>query len=121
MQSISEAEFILCCHKVRFQFAASILIYTLSLHDALLICLHHQVAARQRTGSGRLPDRRDARHRCAPGRSEEHTSELQSRGHLVCRLMLEKKKTYYYIYPALVVLRRYITITPTVSINLSTY
>src|SRR5207253_9481599 len=29
-----------------------------------------------------------------PG-SEEHTSELQSRGHLVCRLLLEKKKTKY--------------------------
>src|SRR5690625_6552146 len=29
----------------------------------------------------------------APHRSEEHTSELQSRGHLVCRLLLEKKKT----------------------------
>src|SRR2546422_6922817 len=28
-----------------------------------------------------------------PGRSEEHTSELQSRLHLVCRLLLEKKKT----------------------------
>src|SRR5690625_4767740 len=28
----------------------------------------------------------------AKGRSEEHTSELQSRGHLVCRLLLEKKK-----------------------------
>src|SRR5437660_3089603 len=28
----------------------------------------------------------------APSRSEEHTSELQSRGHLVCRLLLEKKK-----------------------------
>src|SRR5690625_6867683 len=27
-------------------------------------------------------------------RSEEHTSELQSRGHLVCRLLLEKKKAY---------------------------
>src|SRR5439155_21344564 len=32
--------------------------------------------------------------RRGPGyRSEEHTSELQSRGHLVCRLLLEKKKT----------------------------
>src|SRR5690625_6033875 len=33
-------------------------------------------------------------------RSEEHTSELQSRGHLVCRLLLEKKNTYdcRYIY-----------------------
>src|SRR5437870_11113360 len=28
----------------------------------------------------------------SPSRSEEHTSELQSRGHLVCRLLLEKKK-----------------------------
>src|SRR3989442_7534010 len=28
-----------------------------------------------------------------PGRSEEHTSELQSRPHLVCRLLLEKKKS----------------------------
>src|SRR5207253_3752409 len=34
-------------------------------------------------GIGRLSNR---------GRSEEHTSELQSRGHLVCRLLLEKKK-----------------------------
>src|SRR5437870_7057300 len=31
-------------------------------------------------------------HRVALDRSEEHTSELQSRGHLVCRLLLEKKK-----------------------------
>src|SRR5258708_13694466 len=29
-----------------------------------------------------------------PGRSEEHTSELQSPDHLVCRLLLEKKKKY---------------------------
>src|SRR5579884_4403614 len=32
------------------------------------------------------------RSRCLVRRSEEHTSELQSRGHLVCRLLLEKKK-----------------------------
>src|SRR2546429_320320 len=32
--------------------------------------------------------------RLADPRSEEHTSELQSRLHLVCRLLLEKKKTY---------------------------
>src|SRR5439155_6013452 len=31
-------------------------------------------------------------------RSEEHTSELQSRGHLVCRLLLEKKKKKIQIY-----------------------
>src|SRR3712207_8472187 len=30
-------------------------------------------------------------------RSEEHTSELQSRQYLVCRLLLEKKKTIFYI------------------------
>src|SRR5690625_2563374 len=30
-----------------------------------------------------------------PARSEEHTSELQSRGHLVCRLLLEKKNTHH--------------------------
>src|SRR5437870_7516485 len=37
---------------------------------------------------------RSSAHRssCAALRSEEHTSELQSRGHLVCRLLLEKKK-----------------------------
>src|SRR5437660_3674371 len=34
-------------------------------------------------------------HRRALPRSEEHTSELQSRGHLVCRLLLEKKKSLY--------------------------
>src|SRR2546422_5064654 len=36
----------------------------------------------------------DARARSHPSRSEEHTSELQSRLHLVCRLLLEKKKTH---------------------------
>src|SRR2546422_1252925 len=35
---------------------------------------------------------RPRRRRCPHGRSEEHTSELQSRLHLVCRLLLEKKK-----------------------------
>src|SRR3989442_11709263 len=34
-----------------------------------------------------------ARYNWVAGRSEEHTSELQSRPHLVCRLLLEKKKT----------------------------
>src|SRR5688572_32630750 len=32
------------------------------------------------------------RRHCCPGRSEEHTSELQSQSNLVCRLLLEKKK-----------------------------
>src|SRR5258705_9509607 len=37
-------------------------------------------------------------HRLASPRSEEHTSELQSLRHLVCRLLLEKKKKYQYLY-----------------------
>src|SRR5437870_12827598 len=41
----------------------------------------------------REPSRRQRRRRRGTRvRSEEHTSELQSRGHLVCRLLLEKKK-----------------------------
>src|SRR3712207_7783967 len=38
---------------------------------------------------------RDGDLRAAVGRSEEHTSELQSRQYLVCRLLLEKKKKLY--------------------------
>src|SRR5437870_7632319 len=64
-------------------------IYTLSLHDALPIWAGH-VELRGPDGDRRRPPGR------LPGgrrpRSEEHTSELQSRGHLVCRLLLEKKK-----------------------------
>src|SRR2546422_4776061 len=40
------------------------------------------------------------RHRQRRSRSEEHTSELQSRLHLVCRLLLEKKKKYNFQRPA---------------------
>src|SRR5437899_5264706 len=40
----------------------------------------------------RVPGRPDDRDRAGSGRSEEHTSELQSLRHLVCRLLLEKKK-----------------------------
>src|SRR5215510_16111824 len=54
---------------------------------------------RRRSGPGQWSSsgvwRRPAAPRRRPGsggRSEEHTSELQSRGHLVCRLLLEKKK-----------------------------
>src|SRR5690606_40692835 len=43
-------------------------------------------------GSELLLGRRGLR-RARPGRSEEHTSELQSRENLVCRLLLEKKKS----------------------------
>src|SRR5690625_2252843 len=42
--------------------------------------------------AARIGELSDSIGAAAPGRSEEHTSELQSRGHLVCRLLLEKKK-----------------------------
>src|SRR3712207_8995293 len=50
----------------------------------------------ERCGSGRFcHSSRPARvSTLIPCRSEEHTSELQSRQYLVCRLLLEKKKTY---------------------------
>src|SRR5207253_10265897 len=93
----------------------------LSLHDALPICPSaispgHQRRVRTRTpaaqakapsspGPSRTPTAtsyqplqqkppgtiRKAQLRTGGNRSEEHTSELQSRGHLVCRLLLEKK------------------------------
>src|SRR5206468_12403130 len=73
-------------------------IYTLSLHDALPISVRRSSPPRR--GNGLLADPRTAgvppdRPRLAQGqhpRSEEHTSELQSRSDLVCRLLLEKKK-----------------------------
>src|SRR5438105_13902635 len=69
-----------------FNDTATTEIYTLSLHDALPICAGagHVVAAELHAGGA------GGRHQ---GRSEEHTSELQSRVDLVCRLLLEKKKT----------------------------
>src|SRR3989442_7764238 len=59
-------------------------IYTLSLHDALPIC--SACGLDRSHASGRDADAGHGR-----TRSEEHTSELQSRPHLVCRLLLEKK------------------------------
>src|SRR3712207_8284512 len=43
-------------------------------------------------------ERREDESRPRPERSEEHTSELQSRQYLVCRLLLEKKKNNTYVY-----------------------
>src|SRR5258708_31982645 len=77
-------------------------IYTLSLHDALPISdgvlagdsLSGALEiARKRQDAQRAREAKVARHPAASGRSEEHTSELQSPDHLVCRLLLEKKKT----------------------------
>src|SRR2546429_8825241 len=69
-----------------FNDTATTEIYTLSLHDALPICAVPPESPRAPLRRSRKsPDVR-------PLRSEEHTSELQSRLHLVCRLLLEKKK-----------------------------
>src|SRR3712207_7702496 len=88
-----------------FNDTATTEIYTLSLHDALPISagrgLRHLVHHRRQpvrpgvrpepgvTGAGDLRGRHGARLRLR--RSEEHTSELQSRQYLVCRLLLDKK------------------------------
>src|SRR5205809_4720722 len=65
-------------------------IYTLSLHDALPICSAAGSRRGPRGTPGGMPPSGFAR-------SEEHTSELQSRLHLVCRLLLEKKKKYEFL------------------------
>src|SRR5687768_18283460 len=85
-----------------FNDTATTEIYTLSLHDALPIWLAAHVPRHQRPNlavAHAPPPTRDSApppgtSRCgrAAPRSEEHTSELQSRLHLVCRLLLEKKK-----------------------------
>src|SRR3712207_7471345 len=98
------------CFFFFFNDTATTEIYTLSLHDALPIYDHHQHVDRALDGKGGGPDEGliggeqragDARVDGADGerldlvagrRSEEHTSELQSRQYLVCRLLLEKKK-----------------------------
>src|SRR3712207_7075700 len=97
-----------------FNDTATTEIYTLSLHDALPISAAGRVevpapgwpaagaAVRRRLpdrprgpspllGPRRRGDRHPARGDRADLRSEEHTSELQSRQYLVCRLLLEKK------------------------------
>src|SRR3712207_8134485 len=89
-----------------FNDTATTEIYTLSLHDALPILVGADVLGadgitrlggalrilflRHRSLIGRVQNQSgdDAAHQ----RSEEHTSELQSRQYLVCRLLLEKKK-----------------------------
>src|SRR3989442_14272026 len=90
-----------------FNDTATTEIYTLSLHDALPIS-HTQflgegesmtvvgvglLTIQGMTMRGDLPKEAEGiGQHLLPSRSEEHTSELQSRPHLVCRLLLEKKK-----------------------------
>src|SRR5688572_30859881 len=71
-------------------------IYTLSLHDALPICAGNRPRAGPRSDhrtSHRPASAGRSRPRSGSPRSEEHTSELQSQSNLVCRLLLEKKKS----------------------------
>src|SRR5215475_15996499 len=74
-----------------FNDTATTEIYTLSLHDALPIL--NPRLLRRATGGHRRPVVRYA----ADLRSEEHTSELQSRENLVCHLLLEKKKKKLFV------------------------
>src|SRR5258708_9205537 len=86
-----------------FNDTATTEIYTLSLHDALPILFP---TCRQRSPGYKWHQRRCPNKsrsynsgKCctrANVRSEEHTSELQSPDHLVCRLLLEKKKLPFY-------------------------
>src|SRR5260370_17888608 len=89
-----------------FNDTATTEIYTLSLHDALPICGREPAllqVGRAPYGQVNLSIHPRCRLRWCPrarpggrarfARSEEHTSELQSHLNLVCRLLLEKKKT----------------------------
>src|SRR5690348_17387414 len=80
-----------------FKNPATTEIYTLSLHDALPIFVW-STGSRAKGCAGaeenRHPCERDPASRSSALRSEEHTSELQSPVHLVCRLLLEKKKNH---------------------------
>src|SRR3712207_8075001 len=88
---------------VFFNDTATTEIYTLSLHDALPISegapfyLMMYTAARVFSGASPGKPLKDLVPRISPTplllRSEEHTSELQSRQYLVCRLLLEKKRS----------------------------
>src|SRR3712207_9480722 len=92
------------CGKSKFFFndTATTEIYTLSLHDALPISRSRAKSSAGRStewgSSGSWPARTFSMRALSStvrvmGRSEEHTSELQSRQYLVCRLLLEKKNT----------------------------
>src|SRR5689334_25294137 len=94
-----------CDYFFFFNDTATTEIYTLSLHDALPILRQRERVAELRR---RLPkgatvqdyvfEEGPARLDAGDTRSEEHTSELQSQFHLVCRLLLEKKKQDKIIY-----------------------
>src|SRR5258708_21285261 len=82
-----------------FNDTATTEIYTLSLHDALPICSGNNSQVTSANSSNNSSNNNNSSSNSSsngssnnPTRSEEHTSELQSPDHLVCRLLLEKKK-----------------------------
>src|SRR5258708_27304540 len=75
-----------------FNDTATTEIYTLSLHDALPICAGGDPRGAAQSAPGAGAGLAGLSLLRASPRSEEHTSELQSPDHLVCRLLLEKKK-----------------------------
>src|SRR5258707_14438052 len=79
-----------------FNDTATTEIYTLSLHDALPISLAEDQAGQPQGSRGQEARPHAGQFAGADPRqrSEEHTSELQSRQYLVCRLLLEKKKKH---------------------------
>src|SRR3989442_13825405 len=83
-----------------FNDTATTEIYTLSLHDALPISALNLIGTFKGTvkvpGNGSYPLTLKVTSQPKGKRSEEHTSELQSRPHLVCRLLLEKQKPRLY-------------------------
>src|SRR3712207_8856670 len=95
-----------------FNDTATTEIYTLSLHDALPILSATSPRARDPASPAASLARVSAG-AVAPGRvgstarSEEHTSELQSRQYLVCRLLLEKKYEHVTLYTIIQNLNRY--------------
>src|SRR3712207_7978341 len=103
---------VLCFFFFFFNDTATTEIYTLSLHDALPIsgrgaCVGWPRYRQACCCSARMNARASANEMVAMSvarpsarsqRSEEHTSELQSRQYLVCRLLLEKKKIYVLQY-----------------------
>src|SRR2546429_1379846 len=74
-----------------FNDTATTEIYTLSLHDALPILRLRKATSAALMVCSRASPLYSVNLKPVPWRSEEHTSELQSRLHLVCRLLLEKK------------------------------
>src|SRR3989442_3425014 len=90
------------CVFIFFNDTATTEIYTLSLHDALPIWLprdgvlgHSDRLSRiRRVGAAHVRCRDGAHRGSEHVRSEEHTSELQSRPHLVCRTIIYTKKSH---------------------------